>query len=124
MRRLLFISLAVVCTLSLAACADKKSASAPSVGTLDESPPAVSAAPVPAESKAAESPQPAENQDAEASPVITGSSSIIAESSNTVSDKEKQAILDKLSSQIDNALNDTQNLEDVDDSDLDTNNIE
>ena len=49
---------------------------------------------------------------------------IVAESSNAVSDKEKQAVLDTLSKEIDDAFNAGKNLEDIDSSDLDTGNIE
>ncbi len=51
-------------------------------------------------------------------------SGIIAKSSNTVSDKEKQKILNDLSSQLDDALNNIANLEDLDESDLNIDNIQ
>ncbi len=49
---------------------------------------------------------------------------IIAESSNAVSDKEKQAVLDNLSREIDEAFNAGRGLEDLDNSDIDTGNIQ
>ena len=57
---------------------------------------------------------PAKETDADGSP----GSVIIAESSNTVSDKEKRAMLGDLSKQIEIALGGLEALEDVDDSDL------
>jgi hypothetical protein len=52
------------------------------------------------------------------------SGSIIVESSNAVSDKQKQAILDDLSNQIDAAFSGSEKMEDLDNSDIDTNNIQ
>jgi hypothetical protein len=46
---------------------------------------------------------------------------VVAESSNAVSDKEKQKILNDLSSQLDDTLNSIEGMEDVDDSDLNIN---
>ena len=54
----------------------------------------------------------------------TPGSVIIAESSNAVSDKEKQAVLDNLAKQIDDAFNAAKNLEDLDNSDLDPGKIQ
>ena len=51
-------------------------------------------------------------------------SSIIAKSSNTVSDKEKEEILNELSGELDDALNNVNDLKDVEDSDLDVNSID
>jgi hypothetical protein len=49
---------------------------------------------------------------------------IIAESSNTVSDKEKQQILDELSSELDKAIGTLDELDEPDDSDLSADSIE
>ena len=49
---------------------------------------------------------------------------IIAESSNTVSDKEKQQILDELSSELDQAIETLNGLDEPDDSDMSADSIE
>ena len=51
-------------------------------------------------------------------------SAIIAESSNTVSDKEKQEILDDLSEELESVLDSIGDLEDIDDDDLDIDDME
>ncbi|MEZ4358489.1 MAG: hypothetical protein R2876_07775 [Eubacteriales bacterium] len=51
-------------------------------------------------------------------------SSIIAKSSNTVSDKEKEEILNDLSSELDSALDNVNDLQDLNDSDLDVDDID
>lgn len=51
-------------------------------------------------------------------------SSIIAESSNAISDKEKEEIINDLSNQLDSALNNVNDLEDLNDSDLNVDNID
>ena len=54
----------------------------------------------------------------------TPGSVIIAESSNTISDSEKQEVLEGLMDEIDSVLGSIDNLEDLDDSDLGTDDID
>ncbi len=67
---------------------------------------------------------PTGNPDITAQPTPISGSVIIAESSNAVSDKEKQAVLDSLAKQIDDAFDAAEHLEDLDNSDLDPGKIE
>jgi len=67
----------------------------------------------------------------QASPTVTGEPqdstddpTVIAESSNIVSDKEKQEILDALADQIDDSLGSLDELDELDDSDLNMDDIE
>ena len=54
----------------------------------------------------------------------TDDTGVVAKSENTVSDKEKQQMLDEYTSEIDNLLNSIDNLDDVEDSDLDISRIQ
>lgn len=128
MKRPLLIFLIVACLMSLTACVGGNNTV--SVSTLP--PASASADAVPSASvSGTESAAPDTSNDTTADktqhpqtsqPVAQASSSIIAESSNAVSDKEKEAILDNLSSQLDGMLNDSKSLDDIDSSDLDPNN--
>lgn len=69
---------------------------------------------------ASESAQSPETSQAEATPEAV----IIAESSNIISDSEKQEILDGLIGELDSTLGSIDSLEDLDDSDLNTDTIE
>ena len=113
MKKIIAISVAAMLCLMLAACVRNGSS-----GTTAES----SEPPVQATSTAtAAEPTPtaivtASGAQAEATP----GSIIIAESSNTISDSEKQEILDSLMGEIDSVLGSLDSLEDLDDSDLGT----
>ena len=109
MKKILCIGLAVFFVIALSACINKQGAA---------SSPAVS--PDNTLSAAGTGTEPPVVSDGEQA----SSGSIIAESSNTVSDKEIEAILDDLSGELDSALDDAENLEELDDSDLDLDNIE
>jgi hypothetical protein len=107
MKKILCISLTLLLLITMSACVKSKGAASSPAASPDTS---VSAGPD------SSSDVPGGEQDS--------SGSVIAESSNTVSDKEVEAILDDLSGELDSALNDAENLEDLDDTDLDVNNIE
>lgn len=126
MRKVLFICLAAACLLALTACADdgkitlatpSPSASAPAntpaqasadeVASVSSVPPAATVSP-----QTAQSPKAQQSQ-----------GPIIAESSNTVSDKEKEAILDELAAELDSAFGGVDSLEELSDSDLDVSGI-
>jgi len=62
--------------------------------------------------------------ESDANTEATPDSVIIAESSNTISDSEKQEILEGLMGEIDSVLGSIDNLEDLDDSDLGTDDID
>lgn len=116
MKKILYISLGVLFVIALSACVRNGNApsdAAPAASDIAEASIAASSEPEP-EVSSVESETPSEQ---------VSTSSIIAESSNTVSDKEVQAILDDLSGELDSALNDADNLEDLDDTDLDVNDI-
>jgi hypothetical protein len=112
MKKILCISLAVLFIIVLSACVKKPDGVSSSASPEITSPEtAVTAA----------------GPDTASSGIGGGqvsSDSIIAESSNTVSDKEIEAILDDLSGELDGALSDAENLEDLDDTDLDLDNID
>lgn len=118
MKKILYISLAALLAIALSACVKKgedPSGSA-ALNTADIAEAGAEASGVlKPDVSVIESGTPGEQ---------ASSGSIIAESSNTVSDKEIQAILDDLSGDLDSALGDAENLEDLDDSDLDVNNID
>jgi hypothetical protein len=101
MRKILAISLLALCLLFTAACKGKANG-IPNASTI-----------------------PASSSIAVTSPgaATTPGSVIIAESSNAISDKEKQVVLDNLARELDNAFNSSGNLDDLDDSDLNTDNI-
>lgn len=112
MKRIIAVSLlAVLCLMILGACVKKDtsdaaaaSGSASAQATLRES---------------ADTAAVTESGAAEATP----GSLIIAESSNTISDAEKQEILDGLMGEIDSVLGSIDSLEDLEDSDLGTDDI-
>lgn len=70
-------------------------------------------------------PNPVDSEPASETDETTSTDSVvIAESSNTVSDKEKQEVLDDLSRELDEILKGIGDMEDMDDSDLNPGNIE
>ena len=113
MKKIMIVSLAVVLSLLLAACVrNGGSGTAATPGEPSEQPtPTIVAAEATPTAEAVES-----GTQAEATP----GSVIIAESSNTISDAEKQEILDSLMGEIDSVLGSIDSLEDLDDSDLGT----
>lgn len=116
MKKILCISLTVFLIIALSACV-KSQDPAPSQAAEPDTTVSADAPAVP--SGDAQSQVSSGGADSQVS-----SDSVIAESSNTVSDKEIEAILDDLSGELSSALDTTKNLEDLDDSDLDVNNIE
>jgi hypothetical protein len=117
MKKILCISLAVFLMIALSACVKSQDpAPSPSV-----EPDTTVSADVPDAAPSGDAQSQVSSDGADSLP---SSDSIIAESSNTVSDKEIGAILDDLSGELNSALDGTKNLEDLDDSDLDVNNIE
>lgn len=113
MKKILCISLTVFLIIALSACV-KSQDPAPSRAAEPDTTVSADVPTAPSDSQVS-----SDDADSQAS-----SGSIIAESSNTVSDKEIGAILDDLSGELSSALDDTNNLEDLDDSDLDVSNIE
>jgi len=109
-RVLLTCLIAALCLVPLTACAKKGTSVQPS--QLQSQSPGPSTT----------SPSAANTNTASASP--SPSSIIVAESSNAISDKQKQAVLDNLTKELDDAFDSSGKLEDLDDSDLNTNNIE
>ncbi len=118
MRKIIFLGLTAVCLLSLSACVKKDTEE--NVQTSESVSVTETASSAASTGNVDSTPQPTSSAQTESQ----ASSAIIAESSNAVSDKEKQAILDELSDELDSALNGTEDLEGLDDSDLDTDNIE
>lgn len=118
MGKIIGICLAVLCVVLLAACVKDGADPVSSVGVSETVPSSAASASSVPEVSGGDTSLPA--------PLGTEQQSdpIIAESSNTVSDKEKQAILDELSSELDNALGSIGDLEALDDSDLDVNVID
>ena len=123
MKRIMIICLAAaVCTLLLGACVNR---SAENTKTDSSGDPEAAAASEQTATEPIETAPEAAAADIEAEPEATPSatqspgSPIIAESSNAVSDKEKQQILDDLSEDLEDVLSSLNNLEDFDDSDLD-----
>lgn len=90
----------------------------PSAVPIDENPsPEVSLTPEPVKNETVPS-------EAEVDETTSNDPVVIAESSNTVSDKEKQEVLDDLSRELDELLKGLGDLESMDDSDLNPDNIE
>lgn len=123
MRKIITVGITVtLCLLLLGACVNKGEASAEPVGASAET---IGVTPEPASS--AEAVSPASGAEAagqsEAQAEVPSDPVIIAESSNTISDAEKQEILDSLMGEIDSVLGNIDDLEDLDDSDLGTDNI-
>ena len=54
---------------------------------------------------------------------LTPGTVVVAESDNAISDQQKQAVLDELSKELDDAFGAGKNLTDLEDSDLNTDNI-
>jgi hypothetical protein len=115
MKKILYISLAALLVIALSACVKKETGPSGSFA-LDTAEASMTASGVP------EPDAPGAEPDAPSEQASSGS--IIAESSNTVSDKEIEAILDDLSGELDSALSGAENLEDLDNTDLDVNDIE
>jgi hypothetical protein len=118
MKKVIPIVLATaLCVVLLGACVPKNS------GVSQASPS------VPASASVAASNSPVTAADTTASatesaePGASPDSVIIAESSNTISDAEKQEVLNNLMGEIDSALGSIDSLEDLDDSDLGTDDI-
>jgi len=121
MKKTITISLiAILCLLLLGACV-KNDVPDSAAASGDASP---QATPVEAVSGAAATTAPSAVTGSGAEAGATPGSVIIAESSNTISDSEKQEILEGLMGEIDSALGDIDSLEDLDDSDLGTDNID
>ncbi len=107
MKKILCMSLILLLLITMSACVKNKGAASSPAASPDTS---VSVVPDPS-SGALGGEQ-------------ASSGSVIAESSNTVSDKEVEAILDDLSGELDSALSGVENLEDLDDTELDVDSIE
>lgn len=111
MKKILCVSLAALLAILLSACVNKDQIPSANAALQTSNIPEVSIG-------ASDLPE------ADTSGGQSSQGPIIAESSNTVSDKETEAILDELSADLESALGGAEGLEDIDNTDLDLNNIE
>lgn len=114
MKKIITVSIAVVLSLLMAACGRNSGS-----GTAASSDSAAQTTPTVITAEAT----PDTVMENDTKPADTPGSMIIAESSNTISDAEKQEILDNLMAEIDGVLGNIDSLEDLDDSDLGTDNL-